>query len=104
MTAAVVLRSTTSVLRDKRDAGRALRITWHAPDDAFVLSTWRGQVCASTFQLPRSDVPDLIAALARGLADSAPPWSPTRYSQLPTGRLSTHVRQRFVNLVRRRRL
>jgi hypothetical protein len=86
MTAPALLPPRTNVLLDRRNAGRALRITWHDIDDAFVLSTWRGPVCASTFQLTRSDVPDLISALARGLADSPAPWSPVRYTEMSVAR------------------
>lgn len=79
MTTSVVCSPATSVLPDRRDAGRALRVTWHATEDLFVLSTWRDEVCASTFQLQRSDVPILINALARGLAESPASWSVVSY-------------------------
>jgi hypothetical protein len=79
MTSVIVCPPATNVLLDRRDAGRAMRVTWHGAEDLFVLSTWRDGVCASTFQLQRTDVPDLITALARGLAETPASWSVVRY-------------------------
>ena len=80
MSAPVVVRPGSSLFRDRRDDGRAFRVTWHPLDDIFVLSTWHGGVCTSTVQLGRSDVPDLIATLASGLADTSDRWSVPSYS------------------------
>jgi hypothetical protein len=91
MTTAVVCPPATSVLRDRRETGRALRVTWHGAEDLFVLSTWRDTECAATFQLRRSDVPDLIAALARGLAEAPASWSVVRY-QSASGRSNVLTR------------
>ncbi|HEV7191725.1 MAG TPA: hypothetical protein VGN35_00865 [Jatrophihabitantaceae bacterium] len=88
MSTPVVLRAATNVFRDRRNDGRALRVTWHPVDDVFVLSTWRGEICASTFQINRSDVPDLLVAFARGLADRSSIWSAPSYSPRPDDRVA----------------
>lgn len=85
MSAPVVVRPGSSLFRDRRDDGRALRVTWHPVDDLFVLSTWHGGVCVSTVQLGRSDVPAVIAALAAGLADTSTTWS------VPSYRTTSHA-------------
>jgi hypothetical protein len=79
MTTVDVLPPATSVLLDRRDAGRVLRVTWHGAEDLFVLSMWRNGVCASSFQLQRSAVPALIGALAGGLAEPSASWSAVNY-------------------------
>lgn len=66
------LPKTGSVFVDARGDDRALRLTWHPEADLVVLSLWRGNVCAGSFRLPADDVPDLITALAAGLATSRP--------------------------------
>lgn len=107
MTSPVVLRAESSVFRDRRDGDRALRVTWHPVDDVFVLSTWRGDRCASTFQMARSDVPVLVAALAYGLADRSAVWSSPRYSALSHDRgpirMAQLIRQRLLQLRPNRR-
>lgn len=85
MTHAVVLPPAPYVLHDRRDTGRALRVTWHGAEDLFVLSIWRDELCASTFQLKRSDVPALIGALAGGLAEAPASWSVVRYQSTSRG-------------------
>lgn len=44
-----------------------------------VLSLWRGTTCAGTFRLDVTEVPELIAVLARGLDDA---YDAARYSSL----------------------
>lgn len=61
----------TSVLRDARRGGRAMRVTWHhEAGDAgvVVLSMWHDQVCVGTFRLEAADVPALVQTLVEGLA------------------------------------
>jgi len=94
----VVVRGTSRLFQDRRDQGRCLRVTWHPVDDMFVLSTWRDGTCASTVQLPRSDVPDLIGALAYGLADTSSRWTVPSYSALP----ETSGWARFAHRLKRR--
>ena len=84
MTVAIALPVTTEVLSDRRDDGRALRVSWHAPDDMFVLSIWRNDRCTATFQLVRSDTPGLISCLVDGLATPAAPWSSATHVVAPT--------------------
>jgi hypothetical protein len=57
------------VLLDARDAGRALRVSWHHEDELVVLSLWRGHKCTGTFQLAADDVPAFVQALTDGLAE-----------------------------------
>jgi hypothetical protein len=61
------LATTGEVFLDARDGGRALRVSWHFDSDLVTLSIWRENVCASSFQLPAAEVPDLIELLRRGL-------------------------------------
>jgi hypothetical protein len=57
------------VLLDARDAGRALRVSWHHEDELVVLSLWRGHNCTGTFQLAADDVTAFVQALTDGLAE-----------------------------------
>ncbi len=57
-----------SVFVDARGDERGLRVSWHSEADVVVLSLWRENVCTATFRLAVEDVPDLIAALTKGLA------------------------------------
>jgi hypothetical protein len=64
------LAASGSVFLDARGQDRALRVTWHSESGVVVLSLWRDNVCAGSFRVDADDVPDLIAALAAGLADA----------------------------------
>ena len=57
---------------DRRDDGRALRVTAHPEAGTVTLSIWRGDMCVATHQLDTADVPDLIEMLARSLVEPAP--------------------------------
>jgi len=57
------------VLLDARGDDRSLRVSWHHDAGVVVLSLWRGGSCSGSFRLQVADVPDLIDALAQGLAD-----------------------------------
>lgn len=61
------LPRTGEVYFDARSPERAMRVTWHEDAGVVVLSLWRGNVCAATFQLAIDEVPDLIDALRAGL-------------------------------------
>lgn len=61
------LPRTGEVYLDARTPERALRVTWHSEAGVVVLSLWRGNLCAGTFQLAIEEVPDLIDALRAGL-------------------------------------
>lgn len=93
MTAVGVLPVAGDVLFDARNDGRSLRVNWHPVDDLCVLSMWRAGRCVATFQLPRSQTPDLINSLVQGLVQGAPepppqPWSAAQLSAVPPGRTS----------------
>jgi hypothetical protein len=53
---------------DRRAPDRRLQVTWHTDHRTAVLSTWQGDTCTSTFQLPIEDTARLIAHLAGGLS------------------------------------
>ncbi|HVQ95435.1 MAG TPA: hypothetical protein VMU51_30685 [Mycobacteriales bacterium] len=57
------------VFFDTRRPARALRVSWHADDDAVVLSIWDGARCTGTIRLLAADVPELIRSLGLGLPD-----------------------------------
>ena len=61
---------TRTVFLDPRGDDRSMRVTWHHEQQVVVLSLWRDNVCAGTFRLGADEVPDLIAALRRGLDDA----------------------------------
>ena len=61
-----------AVFLDARGESRALRLSWHEDQGVLVISLWRGDVCTGTFRLSRQDVPALVFALVRGLADRDP--------------------------------
>lgn len=61
------LPRTGEVFLDERRDARALRVTWHSDAGVVVLSIWRGNLCAATFQLAIEEVPDLIDVLRAGL-------------------------------------
>jgi hypothetical protein len=69
MAGIVALPVRGDVFLDARDQGRALRLSWHHEAELVVLSPWRDDTCVATFQLGRDDVPALVEALVRGLAD-----------------------------------
>jgi hypothetical protein len=58
------------VFVDARGDDRALRVSWHHAEGLLVLSLWRDGLCVGTFRLPTEQVPDLVKALADGLAES----------------------------------
>ena len=57
------------VFLDARGADRGMRVSWHHEQGLVVVSLWRADTCIGTLQLPREEVPRLIAALADGLVD-----------------------------------
>ena len=61
------LPATGEVFLDARGDGRSLRVSWHPDADLVVISLWREGVCAGTFRLPMTEVPDLIDVLRGGL-------------------------------------
>jgi hypothetical protein len=61
-----------TVFLDHRDAGRALRLSWHDELGIVVFSIWRDDTCVATAQVERADVPRLIGSLVDGLAQVSP--------------------------------
>ena len=57
---------------DRRDQGRALRVSAHDELGLVTLSIWRGNFCAATYQMEVDDVPTLIESLARALVPTPP--------------------------------
>lgn len=66
----VALGRPGEVFLDDRGEQRALRVSWHHDAGLVVLSLWREGRCTGTFRMPTEQVPELIKALADGLAES----------------------------------
>ena len=66
--AVLALPASGEILRDLRGGGRWMRVTWHDEVDAVVLSLWKQTSCVGTLRLDRSQVPELVDSLVRGLA------------------------------------
>ena len=58
------------LIADARADGRYLRVTWHAEEQMFVLSTWANEVCSGAIRIPVDKAPDLINLLSDGLGDA----------------------------------
>ena len=63
-----VIPQAGEVFLDARGDGRAMRVAWHSEAGLVNLSLWRHGVCAGTFRLDITEVPDLIDVLRVGLA------------------------------------
>ena len=61
------------VQADRRDDGRALRVSAHPESGLVTVSMWRGDRCVATHHLAPRDVPQLIGLLADALAACAEP-------------------------------
>ena len=57
---------------DRRDDGRALRVSAHAETGSVTISVWRNDTCVATHQMLAADVPELIEMLASALVQSSP--------------------------------
>lgn len=68
MASVSVLPSAGAAFADVRDGGRNLRVAWHPSEEFFVISIWRGEVCAATSRLDRRTASALIATLVDHLA------------------------------------
>lgn len=71
------LPETGSVFLDPRGNDRALRVAWHGEAGVVVLSLWRDNVCAGSFRLAASEVPEMLDTLRVGL-EAAYRQAPTR--------------------------
>ena len=67
------LPARTEWFGDARDAGRALRVSWHHELGCVVLSMWRGDSCVATTRLTSTEAAHLVGALAAGLSAAVPP-------------------------------
>jgi hypothetical protein len=56
---------------DRRDAGRALRVSAHPESDSVVVSIWRGDRCVATHQMATADVPEFIQMLASAMVPAS---------------------------------
>jgi hypothetical protein len=59
------------LIEDARRDGGFLRTTWHAERQAFVVSTWRNEVCTGAIRVPVAAAGDLARLLIDGLTDAA---------------------------------
>jgi len=59
-----------TVVLDRRDAGRLLRVSWHPELGGFVVSLWRDDHCVGTVQLSPDDASTVVHALVDGLASA----------------------------------
>jgi hypothetical protein len=59
------------LIEDARRDGGHLRTTWHAERQAFVVSTWRNEVCTGAIRVPVAAAGDLAKLLIDGLTDAA---------------------------------
>ena len=57
---------------DRRDEGRALRVSAHPESGSVILSMWRGDRCVASHHVAASAVPDLIRILASTLVEATP--------------------------------
>ena len=58
-------------VEDARGDGSYLRATWHPERRAFVLSTWRGDVCTGAVRMPVGSAGELVHVLVDGIAEAA---------------------------------
>jgi hypothetical protein len=59
------------LIEDARGDGNYLRTTWHAERRAFVVSTWRDEVCTGAVRVPVAAAAELARLLIDGLSDAA---------------------------------
>jgi hypothetical protein len=62
---------------DRRDDGRALRVSAHPETSSVTISIWRDDRCVATHQLLASDVPQVIELLASALVPTRQPGQAT---------------------------
>ena len=58
-------------IADPRNAGRHLRLSWHASKQVVVFSQWRDGVCVATTPVELAEIPAVIGALVSALEDAA---------------------------------
>jgi hypothetical protein len=74
-------------IQDARGDDTYLRATWHPERRAFVVSTWRGDVCTGAVRVPVGAAGDLVHVLVDGLTEAArKSGAPATAAAKPTGR------------------
>jgi hypothetical protein len=69
------------LIEDARRDGSYLRTTWHAERRAFIVSTWRGDVCTGAVRVPVAAAGELARVLIDGLTQAATTPAPVRSAQ-----------------------
>jgi hypothetical protein len=73
------------LIEDVRRDGSYLRMTWHAERSAFVVSTWRGEVCTGAVRVPVAAARELTHLLIDGLTQAATPPAPVQSAKTTGG-------------------
>jgi hypothetical protein len=82
------------LIEDARRDGSYLRTTWHAERRAFVVSTWRGEVCTGAVRVPVAAAGELARLLIDGLAHTATTPAPAGPAVKTRGRPDVLARAR----------
>jgi hypothetical protein len=82
------------LIEDARRDGSYLRTTWHAERRAFVVSTWRGEVCTGAVRVPVAAAGELARLLVDGLTQAATTPPPAVPSARTRGRPDVLARAR----------
>jgi hypothetical protein len=76
-----------ALIQDARGDGSYLRATWHPERRAFVVSTWRSDVCTGAVRVSVDAAAELVHVLIDGLTEAARPSAPlTTTAGRSTGR------------------
>jgi hypothetical protein len=92
------------LIEDTRHDGSYLRTTWHAERRAFVVSTWRDEVCTGAVRVPVAAAGELARLLIDGLTDAATSPAPTGPTTRTRGRPDVLARARARAWLHRLRL
>jgi len=86
------------MVEDQRQNGQMLRITWHEPEQLFVVSHWRDNVCVAATRIDVRDAGTIAGVLIDGLSGAvndpvaAPtPPPPPGWRDRVLGRLRTRA-------------
>ncbi|MGH9192859.1 MAG: hypothetical protein ACRDZ0_10375 [Acidimicrobiales bacterium] len=81
-------------IEDARGDGSYLRTTWHADRKAFVVSTWRNEVCTGAVRVPVAAAGELARVLIDGLTDAVTTPAPAGPSRRTRARADVLARAR----------
>ncbi len=95
-------RAAVGMYRDVRGDERWLRLTWHPAHRAFVLSIWRDDVCAASFQMTRGTSAGLVSDLVQTLSEPIEIALPEPVESGVLSRLRSRIRQWASDLRRHR--